>query len=92
MNFSKPDYNQVSTTMNETLLESIIENIAEVEGVESINLDSQIYHHISTDAITRLENHESKSWRLQFEIPNHVVEVTGNGEILIDGVQMETVD
>lgn len=78
--------------MNNKLLDSIIRNIAEVERVEPIDLDSQIYHHVSTDAITRLENHESKSWRLQFEIPNHVVEVTGNGEILIDGVQMETVD
>lgn len=78
--------------MNEILLESIIESIAEVEGVESSNLDSQIYYYVSTDAITKLNNHESNSWRLQFEIPNHVVEVTGNGEILIDGVQMEKVD
>ena len=78
--------------MNEILLESIIESIAEVEGVESSNLDSQIYYYVSTDTITNLNNHESNSWRLQFEIPNHVVEVTGNGEILIDGVQMEKVD
>ena len=44
--------------------------------------------YVSTDAITALTNHKSNSWRLQFETPRHVVEVTGNETVFIDSMEV----
>ena len=52
-----------------------------------MNLDISLQRHVSTDAIQDLVNHESNAWRLQFETPNHVVEITGNDKIIVDGTQ-----
>jgi hypothetical protein len=73
--------------MNPTILEEIIGAIADAEGTEPENLDITLQNHVSTDAIQNLVHHRSDSWRLQFETPNHVVEVTGNESILVDGEQ-----
>jgi hypothetical protein len=76
--------------MEQTILNQISEAIADVEGVDPVNLDVSIQRCISTDAIQDLVNHESNSWRLQFETPNHVVNVTGNDKILVDGTRIDT--
>ncbi|SMO53733.1 HalOD1 output domain-containing protein [Halorubrum cibi] len=71
--------------MDRTLPERIAASIAEVEGVEPDALGVSIQDHVSTDAIRDLKDHDSDSWRLQFETPNHLVEVTGSDVILVDG-------
>lgn len=73
------------------VVNQIIETIAEIEGTEPENLDMTLQRHISTDAIRALVNHDSDSWRLRFETQNHVVEVTGNNTILVDGDHRRTV-
>lgn len=73
-----------------SIVDQIIGCIADVEGVEPIQLDQSLEDCVSTDAIRGLEDHGSDAWRLQFETPNHVVEVTGNGEILVDGTETRT--
>ena len=83
------DYPQ-NSLMPEAVLEQIVRSIAQVEGVNPMNLDLFLERHISTDAIQNLVNHESDSWRIQFETPNHVVEVTGNDAILVDGTLIDT--
>lgn len=76
--------------MSERLVNQIIGGIAEAEGVEPIQLDVRLHEHVSVDAIQSLVVHDSDAWRLQFETPAHVVEVTGNDEILVDGEQYRT--
>ncbi|MUW14884.1 hypothetical protein GJ633_09570 [Halorubrum sp. CBA1125] len=76
--------------MEQTILDQISEGIADVEGVDPADLDISLQRYISTDAIQDLVHHESNAWRLQFETPNHVVEVTGADKILIDGTQIDT--
>ena len=76
--------------MEQTILDQIIGGIADIEGVDPMDLDMSLQRYISTDAIEDLVNHESNSWRLQFETPNHVVEVTGADKILVDGTQIRT--
>lgn len=67
------------------VLDQVIESIADVEGVEPIHLDISLQTYVAMDAIQELANHESDTWRLQFETPNHLVEVTGHDEIFVDG-------
>jgi hypothetical protein len=74
----------------QTITEQIVEDIADQEGVKPENLSSPLEDHIPTDAIRTLANHHSSSWRLQFETQKHVVEVTGNERILIDGERVGT--
>jgi hypothetical protein len=69
------------------IIEKISKTIAEVEDTEPRQLNISLQNHISTDAIVELTNHESNSWRLQFETPHQVVEVAGNDTVTVDGKQ-----
>jgi hypothetical protein len=71
--------------MDEHIPTQIIEAIAEAEGMEPERLDVSLQNCVSTDAIRELVAHQSDSWRLQFETPNHVVHVMGDNTILVDG-------
>ncbi len=72
------------------LPEQIARAVAETESVEPAELDVCLEDHVPTDAIRDLAAHDSDSWRLQFETPNHVVEVTGNDLVLVDGERVGT--
>jgi hypothetical protein len=76
--------------MDQSIINQIIGGIADVKGVDPVDLDIAIQRYVSTDAIQDLVKHRSNSWRLQFETPDHVVEVTGNDKILVDGTQVRT--
>ncbi|EMA14655.1 HalOD1 output domain-containing protein [Haloarcula amylolytica] len=78
----------MSADMSEIIIGEIIEAVSEVEKTNSESMDMCLHRDVSTEAIQRLVAHESDAWRLQFETENHVVEVTGNDTILIDGEQM----
>lgn len=71
--------------MEQTITEQIGDDIADLEGVKPGNLSTSLEHHIPTDVIRELANHRSNSWRLQFETQKHVVEITGNNIIPVDG-------
>jgi hypothetical protein len=77
--------------MGGIVIMGIVEAIAEVEETVSEDLDMCLHRNISTDAIQELVTHESNAWRLQFETENHIVEVTGNNKILVDGDRIRTV-
>lgn len=79
-----------NNTMEQTVIEQIVDDIADLEGVKPENLSTALEHHIPTDVIRELANHRSNSWRLQFETQKHVVEITGNNIILVDGEPAET--
>lgn len=74
--------------MSGGLIERTIDGIADAKGVDPESLDVALHHHVSTDAIRKLAAHGSDSWRLRFETPDHVVEVTGNGTVVVDGDQV----
>ncbi|MDB9234899.1 HalOD1 output domain-containing protein [Halorubrum ezzemoulense] len=74
--------------MGRTVVEKIIEGIADAKGVEPENLNIMLENYVSTDAIRALKSHQGDSWRLQFETPKHVVEVAGNETLLIDGTEV----
>ena len=63
--------------------------IAEEKGVDYENLDLILEKHVSTEAIRMLAAHETGTWSLQFEIPNHEVTVKSEGIILVDGSKQE---
>lgn len=71
--------------MGRTVLKRVIDGIADAEGTSPATLDLAIQRYVSTKAIRALVAHDSNAWRLQFETPSHVVVVTGNDEILVDG-------
>lgn len=74
-------------TQQVMLVYSLIEAVADAEGKEPNELEFVLEDHISTEAIQRLDDHESESWTLQFELPNHTVQVGGDGTILVDGTE-----
>ena len=75
--------------MERTLPEQIARAIAEAESEEPDELDVCLEDYVSTDAVRDLVAHDSDAWRLQFETPDHIVEVTGNDRILVDGEYVE---
>lgn len=74
----------------QSTLDRIIDGIAGIDEVDPDQLVMSLEQHISTDAIEELVAHEGNAWRLQFETSTHIVEVTGNDEILIDGTPVNT--
>jgi hypothetical protein len=74
--------------MDKTVVEKITEGIADAKDVKTENLHIMLENYVSTDAITALANHKSNSWRLQFETPNHVIEVTGNETVFVDSMEV----
>ncbi|TKX84411.1 hypothetical protein EXE43_19065 [Halorubrum sp. SS5] len=74
--------------MGKTVVEKIIEGIADAKGVDPEDLNIMLENYVSIDAIRALNIHRGNSWRLQFETPKHVVEVTGNETVLIDGTEV----
>lgn len=80
--------NRVHQFMSRDVVERIACGIADAEGVAPEELSLMLERYVSTDAIRALLNHEGDSVRVQFEIPNHVVEVAGTGEVLVDGNQV----
>lgn len=76
--------------MPQNIIDQIIRAIADVEGVDPVHLELPLENYVSTDAIRSLVNHESDAWHLQFKTADHIVEVTGKDEILVDGRQTRT--
>lgn len=74
--------------MSRDVIEQIAWGIADAEGVEPEELRLSLERHVPTDAIRALLNHEGGAVRVQFEIPNHVVAVTGSDQVLVDGNQI----
>lgn len=73
--------------MAPSLIPEIIEGIADAKDVEPAELNLSLHDYIDTDAIEQLASHETASWTLSFELPNHNVTVTSDGLILVDGSQ-----
>lgn len=69
------------------IVPELIKAIADAKGIEPDQLDFTLHEYIDADAIELLAAHESASWTLSFELPNHNVTVTSDGIILVDGAQ-----
>ena len=76
--------------MELTLLEQILGAIADAEQKEPEDLKIVLQDYIDTDAIEWLAAHDSDSWVLQFEIPNHSVTIKAGEAVFIDGVKERT--
>lgn len=76
-------YRNIYVFMVQTLVEKVISALALEKDVEASQLDIELETYISTDVIAELESHDSDAWRLQFETPNHVIEISGNDTVQI---------
>jgi hypothetical protein len=73
-------------TSRTELLHHVVEALAEVEGVEPHEFEYSLYDYVETDALRILSTSDHTDWELSFRVPDHSVEVRGDGRILIDGV------
>jgi hypothetical protein len=78
----------MSDPTKRVVIEQLTGAIAEIEETTPEQLNISLQNHVSTDAIQDLVVHDSDAWRLQFETQRHVVEITGNNIILVDGQQV----
>lgn len=70
--------------MTDIHISKILEAIADSKGVESDELEFVLADHLDFDAVELLAKHGNSTWRLEFELPDHIVTVTSEGEILVD--------
>ena len=78
----------MSDPTKRVVIEQLTGAIAEIEETTPEQLNISLQNHVSTDAIQDLVVHDSDAWRLQFETQRHVVEITGDNIILVDGQQV----
>lgn len=70
--------------MDDRVLVGVAKAIAEVEEVAPSELDRALENFIDMDSLEGLAGHESNSWAVSFETPDHLVTVTGSGWVLVD--------
>lgn len=73
--------------MGTVIVEQTIRSIADAKGIEPVDLDVALQNWVDTDALRQLVDHPNDAWKLQFELPNHTVTITGEGIILVDGTE-----
>lgn len=71
--------------MDERLCAVIAQAIARADGVDPDELDYSLQDYVETDAVDLLARHETGTWTLSFEVPDHDVTVTSTGLVLVDG-------
>ena len=70
---------------DDNVVVAVVEAVATVEQVEPHELDYSLHDYIDTEAVTSLAAADRSNWSLTFQIPDHEVTITGEGEIRIDG-------
>jgi hypothetical protein len=78
----------MSNPTKQAVIEQLTGAIADIEDTTPEELNISLQNYVSTDAIQDLVVHDSDAWRLQFETQRHVIEITGNNIILVDGQQV----
>ena len=58
-------------------------------GIDSNEIDTPLQEYIDTEAIQLLASHDTASWTLSFELPDHNVTVTSDGLVFVDGAHDE---
>lgn len=71
--------------MGRNLASEVIEAVADAKGIDPVELDIVLADYINPDALDQLAQHDSGTWTLSFELPEHNVTVTSDGLILVDG-------
>lgn len=75
------------------IINTLAKAVADAKDKEPEELEIHLQNHISTEAIRHLHDHESESWALQFELPNHTLNILGDGTIRLhdtDDTQIRT--
>ncbi|WP_407045752.1 HalOD1 output domain-containing protein [Haloarcula laminariae] len=75
--------------MGQSPVVDVVRAIADSKGIEPDEFDTPLQEYIDTEAIQLLASHDTASWTLSFELPNHNVTVTSDGLILVDGAREE---
>jgi len=65
-------------------LPKIAESIAEVDGCPTHELGYSLHEHIDTEALVSLVSAEQRNWKLAFTVPDHTVEIRGDGQRRVD--------
>lgn len=73
-------------THTDRILFTIVQALAEADGVTPEELEYTLADHISPDVLERIVA-EGYSCELSFHVPGHQVTVTGDGQVFVDGVR-----
>jgi len=76
--------------MARSVVTEIVTAVAEAEDVGPTEFEYAVGEYIDLEAVEQLATHETASWTLSFELPDHEVTVTGDGAILVDGTTEHT--
>lgn len=67
--------------MADSLVVEVVAAVADADGADPADLDLVLQDHINTDALELLATHNGSSWTLSFELPEHEVAVSSDGEV-----------
>lgn len=71
-------------TRVESMSMAIVEAIAAAEGVDPADLDVRLGDFVDPEAVDALSAADV-TWRLEFEVRDHAVEVSSDGTVVVDG-------
>lgn len=72
-------------TDEDDVLLSVVEGIAEAEGVEPHDLEYALHDHVYTEALRGLVEGGYDDWELSFGVPGHEVTLRADDGVYVDG-------
>lgn len=66
---------------------TLIEGLADAEGVDSTELDYTLHDYVDPDALDQLLVGSRTDCRIQFSVADHTVVVDSAGYLTVDGVE-----
>lgn len=77
-------------TRRHEILSEIVTALADVEDCQPHELEYSLYDHVDPEAIIALVASDQTDWQLTIHVPDHTVEIRGDGQIRVDdGVPRE---
>jgi hypothetical protein len=75
--------------MDDQLIGTIVEALADAEGVDPTELEYSLQEYVDLDALDRLANHDGAEWTFTFELPAYEVTVQHDGRVRVADIQNE---
>lgn len=64
----------------------LVHALADADGVAPDETDYRLAEYVNPDVLTKLARSEESTWTFTFQVSDHQVTLTSDGQVFIDGV------
>ncbi|MFA9426662.1 HalOD1 output domain-containing protein [Natronorubrum sp. A-ect3] len=72
------------------LIVDVVEALAEADRLDPYEVEYTLYEYINPEVLTQLAGDEGNTWEFTFDVADHEVTITSDGQLFVDGVLCRT--